>query len=186
MTKPSRGGGRPQNDVVVTQPVSVLTRPWSTTVETRGIVMEWWTKFEGKERESCIQGRRVTKVAGERWAFHQRHCPRVDTRARRSRRQCCRGVERIRASQSCCGIFPTGRVVSVLWEGGRPQGVSGARCGLRHDRVGRCTQAKGEGTKRRERVAGKAAGDECVFIPGEGARAGRLGRVPRHAGRGGR
>jgi hypothetical protein len=23
--------------------------------------MDWWTKFEGKEQESCIQGRRMTK-----------------------------------------------------------------------------------------------------------------------------
>ena len=27
---------------------------------------------------------------------------------------------------------------------------------------------EGKGTKDRERVVGKAAGDECVFIPGEG------------------
>jgi hypothetical protein len=27
---------------------------------------------------------------------------------------------------------------------------------------------KSEGKKGRERVAGKAAGDECVFIPGDG------------------
>jgi hypothetical protein len=27
---------------------------------------------------------------------------------------------------------------------------------------------EGNGTKERERVVGKAAGDECVFIPGEG------------------
>jgi hypothetical protein len=27
---------------------------------------------------------------------------------------------------------------------------------------------EGKGTKERERVVGKAAGDECVFIPGEG------------------
>jgi len=27
---------------------------------------------------------------------------------------------------------------------------------------------EGEGTKERERVVGKAVGDECVFIPGEG------------------
>ena len=24
-------------------------------------MIDWWTKFEGKEQESCIQGRRVTK-----------------------------------------------------------------------------------------------------------------------------
>jgi hypothetical protein len=37
--------------------------------------------------------------------------------------------------------FPTGRVVSVLWKRG-PQGVNGARCGLRHDRVGWCRKVK--------------------------------------------
>ena len=46
-----------------------------------------------------------------------------------------------------------------------PQGASGARCGLRHDRRGRRRKVKSEGTKGKERVAGKAAGDECVFIP---------------------
>jgi hypothetical protein len=51
---------------------------------------------------------------------------------------------------------------------GGPQGVSRARRGLRHDRVGRCRNVKSEGEKRREEVAGKAVGDECVFIPGEG------------------
>jgi hypothetical protein len=51
LTKSSRGGDRQQDDVVVTQPVSVLTRLWSTTVETGG-VMDWWTKLEGEE--SCI------------------------------------------------------------------------------------------------------------------------------------
>jgi hypothetical protein len=30
--------------------------------------------------------------------------------------------------------------------------------------VGRCRKVKSEGTKGRERVVGKAAGDECVFI----------------------
>jgi hypothetical protein len=60
------------------------------------------------------------QVAGdllERRALHQRYCARIDARARRSR-QCYRGVERIRASRSRCGIIPTGRVVSVLLGGG--------------------------------------------------------------------
>jgi hypothetical protein len=44
---------------------------------------------------------------------------------------------------------------------------------------------KSEGTKGRERVVGKAAGDECVFIPGEGpGLADEVGWD--HAGRGGR
>jgi hypothetical protein len=33
--------------------------------------------------------------------------------------------------------------------------------------VGRCKKVKSEGGKGRERVVGKAAGNECVFIPGE-------------------
>ena len=79
----------------------------------------------------------------------------------------------MKASRSRYGIVPTGRVVSVLLGGrGGPQGVSGAQCGLRHDRVGRCRKVKSEGTKGRERVVGKAAGDECVFILAKG-RAGR-------------
>jgi hypothetical protein len=56
----------------------------------------------------------------------------------------------------------------LLGGGGGPQGVSGAQCGLRHDRVGRRRKVKSEETKGRERVVGKAAGDECVLIPGEG------------------
>jgi hypothetical protein len=51
--------------------------------------------------------------------------------------------------------------------------------------VGRCRQVKSEGEKGRERVVGKAAGDECVFIPGEGP-SWQMRSVPRHAGRGGR
>ena len=34
LTKPSRGGDRQQGDVVATQSVSVLTRPWMAMVET--------------------------------------------------------------------------------------------------------------------------------------------------------
>jgi hypothetical protein len=66
------------------------------------------------------------QVAGdllERRALHQRHCARVDARVGRSR-QCCRGVERIRASRSRCGIILTGRVVSVLLGGG----AAGSAC----------------------------------------------------------
>jgi hypothetical protein len=58
LPKPSRGGDRQQGDVLVTQPISVLTRPWSTTMETGG-VMDWWTKLD--EEESCIYSRRMAK-----------------------------------------------------------------------------------------------------------------------------
>ena len=51
--------------------------------------------------------------------------------------------------------------------------------------MGRCREVKSEGTKGRERVVGNAAGDEYVFIPGEGPgwqmRSGSI-----HARRGGR
>jgi hypothetical protein len=80
--------------------------------------MDWWTKLEGEDLESSPHLRPShDQVAGdllERRALHRRHYARVDARVRRSRRQCCRGVERIRAGRSCCGIIPTGRVVSVL------------------------------------------------------------------------
>jgi hypothetical protein len=107
------------------------------------------------------------QVAGdllERRALHQRHCPRDDARVRRSRRQCCRGIERIRASRSRCGIFPTGRVVSVLWGGE----AAGSKWGSVRPEARPGGGTKSEGRKGRERVAGKAAGDERVFIPGEG------------------
>jgi hypothetical protein len=110
------------------------------------------------------------QVAGdllERRALHQRHCARADARVRRSR-QCCRGVERIRASRSRCGIIPTGRVVSVLLGGGGPQGVSGAQCGLRYDRVGRYRKVKSKGIKGRERVVGKSGGGRVRLYTGEG------------------
>ena len=81
------------------------------------------------------------------------------------------GVERIRASRSRCGIIPTGRVVSVLvGGGGGAQGVSGAQCGLRHDRVGRCRKVKSEGIKGRERVVGKAAGASLYLAKGRAGR----------------
>jgi hypothetical protein len=51
--------------------------------------------------------------------------------------------------------------------------------------VGRYRKVKSEETKGRERVVGKAAGDECVFIPNE--RTGLADKVGcDHAGRGGR
>jgi hypothetical protein len=42
---------------------------------------------------------------------------------------------------------------------------------------------RGKGTKGSERVIGKAAGDECVFIPGEGP-GWQMRSVRRHTGRG--
>jgi hypothetical protein len=66
-----------------------------------------------------------------------------------------------------------------------PQGVSGARRGLKHDRVGRCRNVKSEGKNGREGVAGKATGTSVSLCLVKGW-AGRFGRVRRHAGRGGR
>ena len=46
--------------------------------------------------------------------------------------------------------------------------VNGARRGLRHEGPVQEGKRERRGTKEREKVVGKAAGDECVFIPGEG------------------
>jgi hypothetical protein len=46
----------------------------------------------------------------------------------------------------------------VLVGGGGPQGVSGAQCGLRHDRVGRCRKLKNEGEKREGESCWKSGG----------------------------
>jgi hypothetical protein len=51
---------------------------------------------------------------------------------------------------------------------GPGRGVSGAGCGLRHEGAVQERWEGGREPKERERVVGKAAGDECVFIPGEG------------------
>jgi hypothetical protein len=49
----------------------------------------------------------------------------------------------------------------VLWGEGGPQGVSGARCGLRHDREGgggQCRKLKTEGGKREGERCWKSGG----------------------------
>ena len=51
------------------------------------------------------------------------------------------------------------RRIGAVGKGG-PQGVRGARRGLRHDWVGQYRKVKSEGERGRERVVGKAAGDE--------------------------
>ena len=51
---------------------------------------------------------------------------------------------------------------------GPSRGVSGARRGLRYEKAVQGGWERGREQKERERVVGKAAGDECVFIPGEG------------------
>jgi hypothetical protein len=84
---------------------------------------------------------------------------------RLSMRQCCRGVERMRAgshAETFSWLAASYRSVGIRG----PQGVSGARRGLRHD-GDLCRNVK-MGGKAIERVVGKAAGDECVFIPGRG------------------
>jgi len=73
-----------------------------------------------------------------------------------------------KSQPSRCDIFRTGRVVSVLWGLGAWQGSKWSSARL-EARGGYYRKAgEGKGTKERERVVGKAAGDECVFIPGEG------------------
>ena len=104
------------------------------------------------------------QVAGdllERRALHRRRCQgstgqTVDERMLPRRRA-------NKSQPSRCDIFPTGRVVSVLWRLGAWQGNkrSSARPGTRR----RCRKVgEGKGTKQRERVVVKRRGDKCVFI----------------------
>ena len=94
--------------------------------------MDWWTKFEGKEQEFCIQGRRVTKSLANAGRFTS-VIVQGSTRVKRSTRQCCRGVERIRVSRGAATFFPLAASYRFCG-GGRPgKGVSGARRGLRHE-----------------------------------------------------
>src|SRR2546421_12893525 len=62
-----------------------------------------------------------------------------------------------KSQPSCCDIFPTGRVVSVLWGLGRLTGVSGARRGLRNEGVVQ-EGGRGEGNKREGESCWKSGG----------------------------
>ena len=76
------------------------------------------------------------QVAGdllERRALHQRHCTRVDTRVRRSRRWCCRGVERMRVSRRATTFFLLATSYRFCGDRGPGRGVGGARRSLRHE-----------------------------------------------------
>src|SRR5271156_5273867 len=86
--------------------------------------MDWRTKLEGGEEESYIESRHVPKSPATRWNAGRFTSVIVQgsTHGSGSRRQCCRGVERIRASRSRCGMFPTDHVVLVLRGEGGPQG----------------------------------------------------------------
>jgi hypothetical protein len=48
------------------------------------------------------------------------------------------------------------------------RGVCGAQRGLRHEGAVQGRWERGREQKEGERVVGKAAGGECVFVPGEG------------------
>jgi hypothetical protein len=86
-------------------------------------------------------------------------------RVRRSTRQCCRGVERIRVSRRAATFFPLAASYRFCGTRGPGRGVSGARRGLRHEGAVQERWERGREQKR-GRVVGKAAGDEFVFIPG--------------------
>ena len=67
--------------------------------------MDWWTKLEGEE--ACIQGRRMTTSPATCWNAGRFIGVIVrGRRVRRSTRQCCRAVERIRASRRAATFFP--------------------------------------------------------------------------------
>src|SRR4051812_16967311 len=72
------------------------------------------------------------------------------------------------SQSSRCDVFPTGCVVSVLRAQGARQG-SQRSSAWSEARGGLCRRdEEGKGTKESKRGIGKAAEDECVFIPGEG------------------
>jgi hypothetical protein len=64
---------------------------------------------------------------------------------------------------SRCDIF-----LGSVGTRGPSRGVSGARRGPRHEGAVQARWERVREQKERERAVGKAAGDECVFIPGEG------------------
>jgi hypothetical protein len=71
--------------------------------------MDWWTRLGGGI--AAVQDPRSShsQVAGdllERRALHRRHCQGSTHGVRRSTRQCCRGVERIRVSRRVATFFP--------------------------------------------------------------------------------
>jgi hypothetical protein len=71
--------------------------------------MDRWTRLEGGIAVVLDLRPSHDHAAGdllERRALHRRHCPRVDARIRRSTRQCCRGVERMRVSRRAATFFP--------------------------------------------------------------------------------
>jgi hypothetical protein len=78
--------------------------------------MDWWTKLEGEE--ACIQGRRMTTSPATCW--NAGRFIGVIVRGRRMGQTVNETMlPRRRANKSQpwrCDIFPTGRVVSVLWD----------------------------------------------------------------------
>jgi hypothetical protein len=136
----------------VTQPVNVLTRPWSVMVDEarrRGVVvLHLWPSRDQVQR----------RPAGTPGALSM-SLPVVDRTM----------LPRRRANESQpsrCDIFPTGHD-QFYGDQGTRQGVTGARRGLRQEETAQ-EDDEGRGKKERKKVVGKAVGDECSFIPGEG------------------
>src|SRR5438034_5661985 len=86
----------------------------------------------------------------ERRTFHRRHSQGSTPRVRRSTRQCCRCVERIRVSRGAAAYFPLAASNRFVGTRGPGRGVSGARRGLRHEGAVQ-EGGKGEGNKKRGR-----------------------------------
>jgi hypothetical protein len=95
---------------------------------------------------------------------------RVDIGVRRSMRQCCRGVKRMGVSRRAATFFPVAASYRFCGDRGGPVGSkwSSARIEVRGGRRREVREGKGREQKRGRELWEKAAGDECVFIPGEG------------------
>ena len=113
------------------------------------------------------------QVAGDllkRRALHQRHF-------QGSTRQCCRGVERIRASRHAVTIFPLTASYRFCGDQGCPAGSRWSSARPEARGWGVQEGEEGKRTKKSERVVGKAAGDVCILGEGLGWQM-RLGPTP--------
>jgi hypothetical protein len=88
---------------------------------------------------------------------------RGDARVRRSTRQCCRGVERIRVSRRAATFFPLAASYPFCGDRGPGRGVGGARRGLRHEGAVQEGE-RGEGNKRKRESCWKSGGGRtCLY-----------------------
>jgi len=127
--------------------------------------------------------RRPTRTPGAPSASLSRVQTRADVSVGWLARQCCRGVERIRAGGRAAAFFP----LAASYRFCRDQGPVGRKWSLPWPEARReaCAGPWRKGGKGRREVLEKRRGTSASLYLTKG-RAGRWGRLRRHAGRGGR